>query len=159
MSKIVPLAQAVAAREAARVQGRLVAVANGAFDLLHVGHVRYLEGAKALTRGGLLVVGVNTDESVRASKGPKRPIVPERERAELVAALGCVDLVVLFDEPDALALLSALRPDLHVKGTDYTEESVPERDLVARLGGRTAIAGDGKEHSTTDVIARIRELS
>ena len=159
MSKIVPLAQAVAAREAARVQGRLVAVANGAFDLLHVGHVRYLEGAKALTRGGLLVVGVNTDQSVRASKGPKRPIVPERERAELVAALGCVDLVVLFDEPDALALLSALRPDLHVKGTDYTEESVPERDLVARLGGRTAIAGDGKEHSTTDVIARIRELS
>jgi len=159
VSKIVPLAQAVAAREAARVQGRLVAVANGAFDLLHVGHVRYLEGAKALTRGGLLVVGVNTDQSVRASKGPKRPIVPERERAELVAALGCVDLVVLFDEPDALALLSALRPDLHVKGTDYTEESVPERDLVARLGGRTAIAGDGKEHSTTDVIARIRELS
>ena len=159
MSKIVPLAQAVAAREAARVQGRLVAVANGAFDLLHVGHVRYLEGAKVLTRGGLLVVGVNTDQSVRASKGPKRPIVPERERAELVAALGCVDLVVLFDEPDALALLSALRPDLHVKGTDYTEESVPERDLVARLGGRTAIAGDGKEHSTTDVIARIRELS
>jgi len=159
VSKIVPLAQAVAAREAARVQGRLVAVANGAFDLLHVGHVRYLEGAKALTRGGLLVVGVNTDQSVRASKGPKRPIVPERERAELVAALGCVDLVVLFDEPDALALLSALRPDLHVKGTDYTEESVPERDLVARLGGRTAIAGDAKEHSTTDVIARIRELS
>ena len=146
MSKIVPLAQAVAAREAARVQGRLVAVANGAFDLLHVGHVRYLEGARALTRGGLLVAGVNTDQSVRASKGPKRPIVPERERAELVAALGCVDLVVLFDEPDALALLSALRPDLHVKGTDYTEESVPERDLVARLGGRTAIAGDGKEH-------------
>ena len=159
MSKIVSLAQAALAREEARTQGRLVAVANGAFDLLHVGHLRYLEGAKALTRGGLLVVGVNTDQSVRASKGPKRSIVPERERAELVAALGCVDLVVLFDEPDALALLSALRPDLHVKGTDYTEESVPERDLVARLGGRTAIAGDGKEHSTTDVIARIRELS
>jgi rfaE bifunctional protein nucleotidyltransferase chain/domain len=159
VSKIVPLAQAIAAREAARAQGRPVAVANGAFDLLHVGHVRYLEGAKELTRGGLLVVGVNTDQSVRASKGPKRPIVPERERAELVAALGCVDLVVLFDEPDALALLTALRPDLHVKGTDYTEESVPERDLVARLGGRTAIAGDAKEHSTTDVIARIRELS
>lgn len=159
MSKIVPLAQAIAAREAARAQGRTVAIANGAFDLLHVGHVRYLEGAKELTRGGLLVVGVNSDQSVRASKGPKRPIVPERERAELVAALGCVDLVVLFDEPDALALLAALRPDLHVKGTDYSEESVPERDLVARLGGRTAIAGDAKEHSTTDVIARIRELS
>ena len=159
MNKVVPLAQAVAAREAARTDGRTVAVANGAFDLLHVGHVRYLEAAKDLTHGGLLVVGVNTDRSVRASKGPQRPIVPEQERAELVAALGCVDLVVLFDEPDALALLAALRPDLHVKGTDYTEESVPERELVARLGGRTTIAGDPKEHSTTDVLARIRDLS
>jgi D-glycero-beta-D-manno-heptose 1-phosphate adenylyltransferase len=159
VSKIVPLAQAALEREAARARGRLVAVANGAFDLLHVGHVRYLEGAKELTRDGLLIVGVNTDASVRASKGAKRPIVPERERAELVAALGSVDFVVLFDEADALSLLAALRPDLHVKGTDYTEESVPERDLVARLGGRTAIAGDAKEHSTTDVIARIRELS
>lgn len=159
MSKLVPLAQAVAAREAARADGRTVAVANGAFDLLHVGHVRYLQGAKDLTRGGLLVVGVNTDGSVRASKGAKRPVVPEHERAELVAALGCVDLVVLFDEPDALALLAALRPDLHVKGTDYTEESVPERELVARLGGRTAIAGDPKDHSTTDMLARIREIS
>ena len=96
---------------------------------------------------------------MRASKGPGRPILPERERAELVAALGCVDLVVLFDEPDAVELLTALRPDLHVKGTDYTEESVPEREVVARLGGRTAIAGDAKDHSTTDLVARIRELS
>src|SRR5207248_10931460 len=151
--------QAIAAREAARSRGQPVAVANGAFDLLHVGHTRYLEAAKQAAGGGLLIVGVNTDASVRASKGPKRPIVPERERAELVAALGCVDLVVLFDEPDALALLSALRPDLHVKGTDYTEESVPERDLVARLGCRPALAGGGKERSTTEVIARIRELS
>ena len=159
MKKLVPLAQAVLARESARAQGRVVAVANGAFDLLHVGHVRYLEAAKELTDGGLLVVGVNTDRSVQASKGPRRPILPERERAELVAALGCVDLVVLFDEPDAVALLTALRPDLHVKGTDYTEESVPEREVVARLGGRTAIAGDAKDHSTTDLLARIRELS
>ena len=159
MSKVVTLSQAVAARDAARDQGRAVAVANGAFDLLHVGHVRYLQGAKELTRSGTLIVGVNTDRSVRATKGPKRPIVPEAERAELVAALGCVDLVVLFDEPDATALLTALRPDVHVKGTDYTEESVPEREVVARFGGRTAIAGDAKEHSTTDVIARIRELS
>jgi rfaE bifunctional protein nucleotidyltransferase chain/domain len=159
VKKLVPLAQAVLARESARAQGRLVAVANGAFDLLHVGHVRYLEAAKELTNGGLLVVGVNTDRSVQASKGPRRPVLPERERAELVAALGCVDLVVLFDEPDAVALLSALRPDLHVKGTDYTEESVPEREVVARLGGRTAIAGDAKDHSTTDLLARIRELS
>jgi rfaE bifunctional protein nucleotidyltransferase chain/domain len=159
MSKIVPLSQAVAAREAARGAGRAVAVANGAFDLLHVGHVRYLQGAKELAGGGLLIVGVNTDRSVRATKGPKRPVVPEKERAELVAALGCVDLVVLFDEADAAALLSALRPDVHVKGTDYTEDSVPEHEVVARFGGRTAIAGDVKEHSTTDVIARIRELS
>jgi len=159
VNKLVPLAQAALARESARAQGRVVAVANGAFDLLHVGHVRYLQGAKDLTRGGLLVVGVNTDRSVRASKGPGRPILPERERAELVAALGCVDLVVLFDEPDAVELLTALRPDLHVKGTDYTEESVPEREVVARLGGRTAIAGDAKDHSTTDLVARIRELS
>ncbi|MFL5311679.1 MAG: adenylyltransferase/cytidyltransferase family protein [Myxococcales bacterium] len=159
MNKLVPLAQAVLARESARAQGRLVAVANGAFDLLHVGHVRYLQGAKDLTNGGLLVVGVNTDRSVQTSKGPRRPILPEGERAELVAALGSVDLVVLFDEPDAVALLTALRPDLHVKGTDYTEESVPERELVARLGGRTAIAGDSKDHSTTDLVARIRELS
>ena len=159
MNKLVPLAQAALARESARAQGRVVAVANGAFDLLHVGHVRYLQGAKDLTRGGLLVLGVNTDRSVRASKGPGRPILPERERAELVAALGCVDLVVLFDEPDAVELLTALRPDLHVKGTDYTEESVPEREVVARLGGRTAIAGDAKDHSTTDLVARIRELS
>jgi len=157
--KVVPLAQAMAERESARAQGRTVAVANGAFDLLHVGHLRYLEAAKELTRGGLLVVGVNTDRSVQAVKGPKRPIVPERERAELVEALGCVDLVVLFDEPDAAALLTALRPDLHVKGTDYAEDSVPERELVARLGGRTVIAGDPKAHSTTEVVARIRELS
>jgi len=158
VKKLVPLAQAALARESARAQGRTVAVANGAFDLLHVGHLRYLQGAKDLTRGGLLVVGVNTDRSVQAAKGPKRPIVPEEERAELVAALGCVDLVVLFDQPDAAALLTALRPDLHVKGTDYGEDSVPERELVARLGGRTVIAGDPKDHSTTDVVARIREL-
>jgi rfaE bifunctional protein nucleotidyltransferase chain/domain len=156
--KVVALAEAVRVREAARGAGRKVAVANGAFDLLHVGHVRYLKAAKDLTSGGLLVVGVNTDRSIRASKGPGRPIVPENERAEIVAALGCVDLVVLFDETDAAALLSALRPDFHVKGTDYTEGSVPEREVVARLGGRTAIAGDPKDHSTTDILSRIREL-
>ena len=156
--KIVALAEAVAAREAARAGGKACAVANGAFDLLHVGHVRYLQGAKALVPDGLLIVGVNSDLSVRAAKGPKRPIVPEEERAEIVAAIGCVDLVVVFDEPDAAALLTALRPDLHVKGTDYTPGSVPEREVVARYGGRTAIAGDAKDHSTTDVIARIREL-
>lgn len=154
--KRVTLAQAVSAREAARAAGRACAVANGAFDLLHVGHARYLQAAKALVPDGLLVVGVNSDASVRLSKGPRRPVVPEAERLELVAALGCVDLVVLFGEQDAGALLSALRPDLHVKGTDYTAQSVPERALVERLGGRTAIAGDPKDHSTTDLLARIR---
>jgi rfaE bifunctional protein nucleotidyltransferase chain/domain len=154
---IASLEQAVAAREAARREGKLVALANGAFDLLHVGHLRYLQGAKAAAEGGLLVVGVNTDQSVQHSKGPKRPIVPQAERAELVAALSCVDLVVLFDEPTVERLLRALRPDLHVKGTDYTAESVPERAIMEELGGRTVIAGDPKDHSTTDLLARLRE--
>ena len=153
---IATLAEAAAVRERARSEGREVAVANGAFDLLHVGHLRYLRGAKALVPGGLLIVGVNSDQSVRESKGPSRPIVPERERAELVEALACVDLVVLFDEPKADTLLLALRPDLHVKGTDYTPESVPERALVASFGGRTAIAGDPKDHSTSELVTRLR---
>lgn len=152
---ICSLAEAVAAREKARASGRIVAVANGAFDLLHAGHVRYLRGAKELA--GLLIVGVNSDRSVRAGKGPGRPIVGEAERAEIVDALRCVDLVVLFDEPTAEGLLRALRPDLHVKGTDYTAENVPERALVESLGGRTVIAGDPKDHSTTDLLARLRE--
>ena len=154
---ICTLPQAMQAREQARARGAPCAVANGAFDLLHVGHVRYLEAAKALVPGGLLIVGVNSDSSVQASKGPGRPLVPAGERAELVAALRCVDCVVLFDEPTAEALLTALRPDLHVKGTDYREEDVPERALVASLGGRTAIAGDPKDHSTTEFIARLKE--
>lgn len=154
---ICTLAEAQAFREEARRRGVLVAVANGAFDLLHVGHVRYLEAAKKATQGGALIVGVNTDASVRASKGPGRPIVPEAERAELVDALRCVDRVVLFAEPTAAALLGALRPDLHVKGMDYTADSVPERELVAGYGGRTVVAGDPKDHSTTDLIARLRK--
>jgi D-glycero-beta-D-manno-heptose 1-phosphate adenylyltransferase len=152
---IVSLAAACELRERARAEGRPCAVANGAFDLLHVGHVRYLQAAKELVPGGLLIAGVNSDASVRLSKGPSRPVVPERERAEIVDALRCVDLVVLFDEKDAAALLTALRPDLHVKGTDYTAESVPERALVERLGGRTVIAGDPKDHSTTELVARL----
>jgi rfaE bifunctional protein nucleotidyltransferase chain/domain len=155
---ICSLRQAVEARAAARARGAMVAVANGAFDLLHVGHVRYLQAAKELTRGGLLFVGVNSDASVRLSKDPSRPLVPERERAEIVDALRCVDYVVLFDEATAGALLSALQPDLHVKGTDYTAESVPERALVESFGGRTVIAGDPKDHSTTDLLARLKAL-
>ncbi len=154
---IVSLAEAVALRDAARSSGLRCAVANGAFDLLHVGHVRYLEAAKALLgAGGLLVVGVNSDASVRASKGEGRPIVPEAERAELVAALRCVDLVVIFEETTASALLAALRPELHAKGTDYSVESVPERALVESFGGRTVICGDPKDHSTTATAALLR---
>jgi len=155
---ICTLADAQAFREEVRKRGALVAVANGAFDLLHVGHVRYLEAAKAATKGGVLIVGVNSDASVRATKGPRRPVIPERERAEIVAALRCVDRVVLFSEPSAAELLLALRPDLHVKGTDYTPGSVPERDLVAGFGGRTVVAGDPKDHSTTDLMARLKTL-
>jgi D-glycero-beta-D-manno-heptose 1-phosphate adenylyltransferase len=155
---ICTLAEAKAFREDARRRGLQVAVANGAFDLLHVGHLRYLEAAKAATLGGFLIVGVNTDASVRAAKGPSRPVIPERERAEIVDALRCVDRVVLFAEPTAAELLIALQPDLHVKGTDYAPETVPERELVARFGGRTVVAGDPKDHSTTDLIARLKTL-
>jgi D-glycero-beta-D-manno-heptose 1-phosphate adenylyltransferase len=155
---ICTLAEAQAFREDARRRGALVAVANGAFDLLHVGHVRYLEAAKLATNGGLLIVGVNTDDSVRAAKGTGRPVVPQRERAEMVDALRCVDTVVLFAEPTATELLLALRPDLHVKGTDYTPQTVPEREIVARFGGRTIIAGDPKRHSSSGLIARLKTL-
>jgi rfaE bifunctional protein nucleotidyltransferase chain/domain len=140
-----------------RLRHNPVAVANGAFDLLHVGHVRYLLAARQFVQNGLLIVGVNTDRSVQLSKGPGRPIVPQAERAEIVAAIRGVDAVVLFDEQTASELLAALKPDLHVKGTDYTAETVPERALVASWGGRTVIAGDPKDHSTTDVIARLRK--
>jgi len=139
--------------EAARQAGRTVALANGAFDLLHVGHVRYLEGAKALA--DVLVVAVNDDASVRALKGPGRPRIPAAERAEVVAALACTDHVVLFGEPDVRVVLRRLRPHLHVKGTDYTPETVPERDELAAWGGRVAIAGDPKDHSTTELLERL----
>jgi D-glycero-beta-D-manno-heptose 1-phosphate adenylyltransferase len=139
--------------EMARAEGKTVALANGAFDLLHVGHLRYLEGAKALA--DVLVVAVNTDRSVRLAKGAGRPLVPEAERAELVAALACTDLVLLFDEPDVRTVLRRLRPEVHVKGTDYTLETVPERDEVLAWGGRVAIAGDAKQHSTTERAAGV----
>jgi rfaE bifunctional protein nucleotidyltransferase chain/domain len=134
----------------ARKNGARVVLANGCFDILHVGHVRYLEGARAL--GDLLVVGVNSDEQVRQLKGEGRPHVPERERAELVAALRAVDFVTVFNEPTVEALLRAIRPDIHAKGTDYTEETVPERDVVRSLGGRVAIVGDPKQHSTSEML-------
>jgi rfaE bifunctional protein nucleotidyltransferase chain/domain len=130
--------------------GERIVLANGNFDLLHVGHVRYLRGAKEL--GGKLVVAINSDESVRALKGEGRPIMAAEERAEIVAALADVDAVVIFPEPDVRALIREIRPDIQAKGTDYTVESVPERDAVAEHGGRVAIVGDAKNHSTSEII-------
>lgn len=127
-----------------------ITLANGNFDLLHVGHVRYLRGAKAL--GGKLVVAVNSDASVRALKGEGRPLMPENERAEIVAALSDVDAVVIFPELDVRAIIREIRPDVQAKGTDYTADSVPERDAVAEYGGRVEIVGDPKDHSTSAII-------
>ena len=136
-----------------RAAGRTVAFANGCFDLLHVGHTRYLEAAAA--EADVLVVAVNDDDSVRGLKGEGRPILPGVHRAQLVAALRSVDYVVLFPEPTVGPLLEALRPDVHCKGTDYTLDSVPERDVVKAYGGRVAIVGDPKDHSTRDLLGRI----
>lgn len=133
-----------------RRTGEKIVLANGNFDLLHVGHVRYLNGAKAL--GGKLIVAINADESVRALKGEGRPVMPSEERAEIVAALADVDAVVIFTELDVRALIREIHPDIQAKGTDYTEESVPERDTVVEYGGRVAIVGDPKDHSTSEII-------
>jgi D-glycero-beta-D-manno-heptose 1-phosphate adenylyltransferase len=154
------VAQILSRRQAAETadrlhrEGKSLVFANGAFDLLHAGHVRYLAAARR--EGDFLLVGVNSDASVRAAKGDGRPIVPEAERAEIVAALGCVDAVVVFDEPSPAGLIAELRPKVHAKGTDYTPDSVPERDVVLRGGGRVAIVGDPKDHATTDLVARLR---
>jgi D-glycero-beta-D-manno-heptose 1-phosphate adenylyltransferase len=137
-----------------REAGRTIALANGLFDVLHVGHVRYLEGAAA--QADVLVVAVNDDASARLLKGASRPFVPEDERAELVAGFECVDHVTVFGERSVEALLRALRPDVHCKGTDYTEESVPERAVADELGIRVAIVGDPKDHATTSLIEKIR---
>jgi rfaE bifunctional protein nucleotidyltransferase chain/domain len=148
--------EAVRARLAEhRRRGQRIVLANGCFDLLHVGHVRYLEGAKR--EGDVLVVGVNDDASVRALKGAGRPVLPAPDRAALVAALAAVDYVVVFDSLTVVPLLEALRPDVHAKGTDYTPETVPERDAARALGARVAIVGDSKQHSTRDLFAAIRQ--
>jgi rfaE bifunctional protein nucleotidyltransferase chain/domain len=133
-----------------RRAGERIILANGAFDLLHVGHVRYLRGAKQL--GGRLIVAINSDESVRTLKGEGRPVMPEQERAEIVAALADVDAVVIFPELDVRAIIREIRPDVQAKGTDYTADSVPERDAVAEYGGRVEIVGDAKNHSTSGII-------
>jgi D-glycero-beta-D-manno-heptose 1-phosphate adenylyltransferase len=133
-----------------RDAGERIVLANGNFDLLHVGHVRYLRGAKEL--GGKLIVAINADESVRALKGEGRPIMPAEERAEILAALADVDAVVVFSELDVRPLIREIRPDIHAKGTDYTVDSVPERDAVAECGGQVAIVGDPKDHSTSEIL-------
>jgi len=136
-----------------RAQGEQVILTNGCFDLLHVGHIRYLHGAKRL--GGKLVVAINSDESVRRLKGPARPLMPEQERAEIIAALADVDAVVIFSEPDVRALIRELRPNVQAKGTDYTAEGVPERDEMIACGGRVEIVGDPKDHSTTAFLQQL----
>jgi rfaE bifunctional protein nucleotidyltransferase chain/domain len=155
IDKLLTRAEAATRARTLRASGKVVVLANGAFDMLHVGHVRYLHAARAL--GDVLFVAVNTDLSVRTSKGTSRPIVPENERIELLGHLECVDGIVLFDDPTVAEVLRELRPHVHAKGTDYTPASVPERDVVAEWGGRTEICGDAKEHATTDVIATILE--
>jgi len=135
-----------------RTAGEKVTLANGCFDLLHVGHIRYLHAAKQL--GGHLVVAINSDESVQGLKGPDRPLMPATERAEILAALQDVDAVVIFPEPDVRALVREIRPDIQAKGTDYTADSVPERDVVREYGGRVEIVGDPKDHSATQFIQR-----
>ncbi len=154
--KILSLAALRARLEAHRARGERIALANGIFDLLHVGHLRYLAGARA--RADRLVVAVNSDRSARELKGPGRPLVPQEERAELVAGFACVDYVVVFDELRVDAVLRALQPDVHCKGTDYTADTVPERALARALGIEIAIVGDPKAHATTDLIRRIRGL-
>jgi rfaE bifunctional protein nucleotidyltransferase chain/domain len=133
-----------------RQAGHSLTLANGCFDLLHVGHVRYLHAAKQF--GGRLIVAINSDESVRALKGEGRPLMPAEERAEILSALADVDAVVIFPECDVRALIREVRPDVHAKGTDYTADTVPERDVVAECGGRVAIVGDPKDHSASEII-------
>ena len=154
MGRVVSEAELIEAVRADRAAGLSHAFANGCFDLLHVGHVRYLQGAAV--EADRLIVAVNTDQSVRGLKGPDRPVLAEADRAELVAALRGVTYVVLFSDPNVERLLLLVRPDVHCKGTDYTVDTVPERAVVLSYGGRTAIVGDPKNHNTRDLIERIR---
>ena len=139
----------------ARADGEAVVLTNGAFDLLHVGHVRYLQGARE--HGQRVVVAVNSDSSVKALKGPQRPMIPEAERAEMLAALAVVDWVVIFSELTVERVIDIVKPDIHAKGTDYSAETIPERALVESHGGRVEIVGDPKNHSTTELVAKLGE--
>lgn len=153
MEKLLTLGEAIEMAKATRLENKTLALANGAFDLLHVGHVRYLQGAKQ--EADVLLVALNSDASVRTLKGPPRPIVPQEERAELLCALACVDWVLVFEELNVRHLIRALRPDVHVKGRDYSPGSIPERAETEAYGGRVAIAGDEKRHSTTEVVSKL----
>ncbi|MDH3491957.1 MAG: adenylyltransferase/cytidyltransferase family protein [Acidobacteriota bacterium] len=140
-----------------RRNGQRIILANGCFDLLHVGHIRYLEGAKSL--GGYLVAAINSDDQVRAIKGGDRPYVSQDERAETISSIRCVDVVTIFPEPTVEELIRALKPDFHAKGTDYTTETVPEREIVAEYGGRVAIVGDPKDHSSTELAELLKKAA
>ena len=141
--------------EQARGVGEKLILANGCFDLIHAGHVRYLAGAKAL--GGKLLVAVNSDKQVRGLKGDGRPLMSETERAEIIAAFRFVDAVTIFDEPTVEEIIRLIRPDFHAKGTDYTTDSVPEREIVREFGGQVAIVGDPKDHSSTELLAAVKQ--
>ena len=154
MERIISGQGLIDAVERERRSGKTIVLANGCFDLLHVGHIRYLEGAKAL--GDILIVGINSDAQARALKGDGRPFMPDIERAEVIAGLRVVDLVTIFEEPTVGQLIRDIRPDIHAKGTDYTTETVPERNIIREVGGRVAIVGDPKDHSSTDLIATLR---
>ena len=151
---ILDRAELVVETSRARTSGSVIILANGCFDLFHVGHVLYLAGAKAL--GGVLVVGINSDRQTRFLKGEGRPFMPENERAELISALQCVDYVTIFDEPTVEELIRAIKPDYHAKGTDYTTDTVPEREIVREYGGQVAIVGDPKDHSSSEIIAGMK---
>lgn len=141
--------------ESARCGGERLILANGCFDLIHAGHIRYLAGAKAL--GGKLLVAVNSDKQVRGLKGDGRPLMSEAERAEIIAAFRFVDAVTIFDEPTVEEIVRLIRPDFHAKGTDYTTDSVPEREIVREYGGQVAIVGDPKDHSSTELLASVKQ--
>jgi D-glycero-beta-D-manno-heptose 1-phosphate adenylyltransferase len=153
LSRIAKRSDLITIVEMERRSGKRIVLANGCFDVLHVGHVRYLEAARAL--GDSLIVGVNSDEQARRLKGEGRPLMPQDERAEIISSIEAVDLVTIFSEPTVEELLLALKPDIHAKGTDYTEDSVPERDVVRSFGGRVAIVGDPKVHSSTEMIEKV----
>ena len=155
MGRIIHREQLIEEAQKARDEGKTIVLANGAFDIFHVGHLRYLRGAKEL--GDILVVAMNSDSSVRSLKGEGRPVVPLEDRMVIVAAMEPVDYVVPFDELTVENILRLLKPDIHAKGTDYTEETVPEKDIVASFGGKVAIVGDPKDHSSSEFIKRLEE--